>query len=80
MKQPAAPSNPVWDHVNLTAALADLKEQQYRILLAVSALADALEARGLISPGELERRAAQADREAERRITRSRAASHHPKA
>jgi len=71
--------------VNLAAELADLKEQHYRLLLAVGALADALEARGLVKPGELEERAARLDREAEAslraaRATRSRAASRRPRA
>jgi len=85
MKQTSPAPDRAWDHVYLAAALADLKEQHYRLLLAVSALADALEARGFLRPGELEERAARLDREAEAslraaRATRSRASSHRPKA
>lgn len=84
MKRTSTVPDRTRDHVDLAAALADLKEQHYRLLLAVIALAGALEARGLIQPGELEERAARLDREAEAsvraRATRSRAASHRPKA
>jgi hypothetical protein len=85
MKRTSTAPDHAWDHVNLAAALADLKEQHYRLLLAVGALADALEARGLVKPGELEERAARLDREAEAslraaRATRSRAASRRPRA
>jgi hypothetical protein len=85
MKRTSTAPGHAWDHVNLAAELADLKEQHYRLLLAVGALADALEARGLVKPGELEERAARLDREAEAslraaRATRSRAASRRPRA
>ena len=81
------PTSPVREYVNLSAALADLKEQHYRLLLLVRALADALEARGLIGPGELEERAVRLDREAEASVrqsragvSRSRASSRRPRA
>lgn len=84
MKQSSTVPGHAWDPVNLAAALADLKEQHYRLLLTVGALADALEARGLIKPGELGERARLLDREAEASArasaTRSRAASRRPRA
>ena len=43
------PANPVWEQVNLAGALADLKEQHYRVLLAFGALLDVLETKGLRS-------------------------------
>lgn len=85
MKQPSSAPERAWEFVDLAAAIADLKEQHYRLLLTVGALAQALEARGLIGPGELDERAARLDRDAESRLrsghaTRARAASRRPRA
>jgi|GEM_PF-683633 hypothetical protein len=85
MKQPPGAPGRAWEYVDLAAAIADLKEQHYRLLLAVGALAQALEARGIIGPGELDERAVRLDRDAEsalrpERATRARAASRRPRA
>lgn len=87
MKPTSAVADHARERVNLAAALADLKEQHYRLLLAVGALAQALEARGIIGPGELDERASRLDREAEASLrasragaNRSSASSHRPRA
>jgi len=85
VKQSSSAPGRAWEYVDLAAAIADLKEQHYRLLLAVGALAQALEARGVIGPGELDDRAARLDRDAEgplrpERATRARAASRRPRA
>jgi hypothetical protein len=46
--------NTAWEQVNLAGAVADLKDQQYRILLAYSSLLELLIAKGILSMEEFE--------------------------
>jgi len=50
----AATRNTAWEQVNLAGAVADLKDQQYRMLLAYSSLLDLLIAKGVLSMEEFE--------------------------
>ena len=56
-------SSSVRDHLNLVAKLADLKEEHYRILLTLSAVAELLIDKGLITRQELELKTAALDTE-----------------
>ncbi len=49
-----SPRNTAWEQVNLAGAVADLKDQQYRILLAYSSLLDVLVAKGILSMEEID--------------------------
>ena len=72
MQQPL-PS--AWEQVNLTAHLADLKDNHYRTLLTLSAMLELLVEKGLISREELEQKAAHMDQELDSLIS----ASLHPR-
>ena len=50
----ASTRNTAWEQVNLAGAVADLKDQQYRMLLAYSSLLDLLIAKGVLSMEEFE--------------------------
>jgi hypothetical protein len=52
-----------WEQVQLAAKVADLKDDHYRLLLAASAVLELLAEKGIITPEELYRKAAQLDRE-----------------
>jgi hypothetical protein len=56
MNKNAKPSsrNTAWEQVNLAGAVADLKDQQYRILLAYSSLLELLIAKGILSMEEFD--------------------------
>jgi len=56
-----SPSSAALDHLNLTAKLADLKDDHYRILLALGALSELLIEKGLLTKEELEQKAAMLD-------------------
>ncbi|WP_181438610.1 hypothetical protein [Paenibacillus sambharensis] len=58
-----------WDQVNMTAKLADMKDQHYQMLLAFHSMLDILIDKGLISRDELERKAAALDAESEAAIS-----------
>ncbi|GMK38938.1 hypothetical protein PCCS19_19920 [Paenibacillus sp. CCS19] len=64
-------SSPAWDFVQLNAAVADLRRDQYRILLTVGVLLDVLVERGLITREELENRTSLLDDELETLIDAS---------
>lgn len=64
-------SSPAWDFVQLGATVADLRRDQYRILLTVGVLLDVLVERGLITREELESRTSMLDDELETLIDAS---------
>ncbi|MBD3920323.1 hypothetical protein H8B09_16290 [Paenibacillus sp. PR3] len=64
-------SSPTWDFVQLNATVADLRRDQYRILLTVGVLLDILVERGLVTREELENRTSMLDDELETLIDAS---------
>ncbi|WP_308636956.1 hypothetical protein [Paenibacillus silvisoli] len=64
-------SSQALDHLNLVAKLADLKEDHYRTLLAISAMTELLIEKGLLAPEELERKIASLDNEMDELISLS---------
>ncbi|ALS25839.1 hypothetical protein IJ21_04070 [Paenibacillus sp. 32O-W] len=50
--------NSAWEHVQLGAAIADLKNDHYRTLLALSATLELLIDKGLLTREEIERKSA----------------------
>lgn len=64
-------SSPTWDFVQLNAAVADIRRDQYRILLTVGVLLDVLVERGLITREEIENRTSMLDDELETLIDAS---------
>jgi len=64
-------SSPAWDFVQLAGAVADLRRDQYRILLTVGVLVDVLVERGLITREELDSRTSTLDDELETLIDAS---------
>jgi hypothetical protein len=64
-------SSPAWDFVQLAGAVADLRHDQYRILLTVGVLVDVLVERGLITREELDSRTSMLDDELETLIDAS---------
>ena len=68
-------SNSTWDHVDLAAKLADLKQDNYNTVLTISALLELLIEKGIISLEELENKAAAIDNKLETIIF----GAHHPK-
>ncbi|XEC95062.1 hypothetical protein AB6A23_00245 [Paenibacillus tarimensis] len=52
-----------WEQVNLVAGLADLKNDHYRTLLALSAMLELLIEKGLLTREELEQKTAHLDQE-----------------
>ncbi|WP_338553734.1 hypothetical protein [Paenibacillus sp. KS-LC4] len=60
MKKPSSiPS--AWEHVQLGAMLADLKEEHYRTVLTLSALLELLLEKGIITLEELQAKTSQLD-------------------
>ncbi|WP_373288940.1 hypothetical protein [Paenibacillus nasutitermitis] len=56
-----SPSFAAKEHLNLAAKLADLKDDHYRILLALGALSELLIEKGLMTEEELEQKTAMLD-------------------
>jgi hypothetical protein len=55
-----------WPYVDLAARLADLKEEHYRQLLAVTTLIELLVDKGLLTEEEIRAKAAEMEAEVER--------------
>ncbi|WCF08329.1 hypothetical protein NDS46_29460 [Paenibacillus thiaminolyticus] len=51
-----------WSDVNIVGQLADLKEDQYRLTLALSTLMELLVEKGLITDEDIARKADEVDR------------------
>ncbi|MEK3884288.1 hypothetical protein [Paenibacillus sp. PL2-23] len=75
MKSNAKPS-PVWEHVQLAAKLADLKDDHYRTVLTLSAMLELFVDKGIITREELAAKAEALDEQLESLIS----ASLHPMA
>lgn len=54
---------PAWEHVQLAAKLADMKEEQYRTVLTLSSMLELLIDKGLLTREELTAKAAALDAE-----------------
>jgi hypothetical protein len=54
---------PAWEHVQLAAKLADMKEEQYRTVLTLSSMLELLVDKGLLTREELTAKAAALDAE-----------------
>ncbi|MDF2836293.1 MAG: hypothetical protein K0Q63_1933 [Paenibacillus sp.] len=60
-----------WEQVQLTAKLADLKEEHYRTVLTLSAMLELLIDKGLLTREELTAKAEQLDEQLESLISSS---------
>jgi len=60
-----------WDHIQLAAKVADLKDEHYRTLLTLSAMLELLVDKGLLTREELTRKAEELDTELDSLISAS---------
>ncbi|RJE83272.1 hypothetical protein D3P07_25235 [Paenibacillus sp. 1011MAR3C5] len=60
-----------WEHVQLAAKLADLKEEHYRTVLTLSAMLELFIEKGILSREELESKAEALDAQLESLISAS---------
>ncbi|MFD0590261.1 hypothetical protein ACFQZE_19945 [Paenibacillus sp. GCM10027627] len=60
-----------WEHVQLAAKLADLKEEHYRTVLTLSAMLELFIEKGLLSREELEAKSLAIDEQLESLISAS---------
>ncbi|MFD1954617.1 hypothetical protein ACFSL6_10700 [Paenibacillus thailandensis] len=70
------PKSSAWEHVELAAKLADLKEEHYRTVLTLSAVLELLIDKGVLTREELSAKAESIDAQLEQLIS----ASLHPMA
>ncbi|MFF2889235.1 hypothetical protein [Paenibacillus sp. NPDC057967] len=63
--------SPAWEHVQLVAKLADLKEEHYRTVLTLSAMLELFIEKGILSREELENKAEALDSQLESLISAS---------
>jgi predicted HD phosphohydrolase len=72
------PHSASWEHVNLAAQIADLKNDHYRLLLTVSAMLELLLSKGAITREEFMQKAAELDQTPAADADAITAASLHP--
>lgn len=63
--------SPAWEHVQLAAKLADLKEEHYHTVLMLSAMLELFIEKGILSREELESKAEALDAQLESLISAS---------
>lgn len=71
------PKSSAWEHVELAAKLADLKEEHYQTVLTISAVLELLMDKGIFTQEELSAKAESIDAQLEKLIS---SASLHPMA
>lgn len=63
------PSSSHWSFVDFAAQLADLKNDRYRQLLALSTLIEVLVDKGIVTPEELRLKSEEMEEELDRHLT-----------